>query len=146
MSQGPFQNTGVPLPGPAPGRLIETVERYCLPSGKVRELRKIIGTIQDPSGIFRTQELVEVVPALDCSCVPHDLHDIAECTRCGSVMCASKHSGTCPSCGQVYCTACLCEAEVEDSEGVKETIRVCRDCADEMARPVILKVLRKIWG
>jgi len=146
MSQNPFQGPGVPLPVMAPGRVIESVERCHLPSGKVRELRKLSCTMQDANGIFRTEELVEVVPPLDCSCVPHDLHDISECTQCGSVMCASKHSGTCPSCGNVFCTACLVDTEVTDADGVKKNSRVCRDCAREMDTPALVKLFRKIWS
>jgi len=125
------------------GRVIQTVNRYLLPSGRVRELREVVETFQDSQGIFRTGKYVEAVPPLDCGCVPEDMNDVAECARCGSVVCASKHSLTCPVCGIVHCLACTVTLEIEDGR----EIRLCKECAAEARTPTVIKVIRKaIWG
>lgn len=132
-----------PLGSLAPGRIIESVERYWLPSGRYRELRRSTCTMQDANGIFRTQEFVEAVPALDCSCIPATMNDIAECTLCSAVCCAGKHSFTC-RCGAVCCSGCRREVEVLDEEsGEKKTLVLCKNCEDEL-HP-IRKLIRMIW-
>jgi len=141
------QNPSPPVDPVVPGRVIQSVQRIFLPSGKVRELYKLSLTVQDANGTFRTDELVEHRPPSDCSCSPRDHHDVAECVRCGAVVCG-RHSGTCQACGRVHCTACITEAEVGDAPEVKKIVRVCRGCDEEMKieRSPFLKLLRQIWG
>lgn len=148
MAQTPNPN---PVPGAGPGspfqgiaalgRVIETTMRYHTPSGQVRELRKRVITIQDQQGIFRTDELIEVVPPLVCSCVPEHLSDLAECSRCLSITCASKHSQTCPLCGRPHCSACLTRLETE--EGI---IVACVTCAEQVKKPLRTSLKKLIWG
>jgi FYVE zinc finger len=154
----PTPNSGSLWPGPAGasqgpglpsvGRTIEIVHRYHTPSGQMREVHVQKATIEDPPGVFRTYELVEVIPPLACSCIPHDENDIAECSRCLSVVCASKHSGTCHACGRVYCTGCLSVLEVPDTNtGKSKEVRLCKGCEAEARELPILKVLRRsLWG
>lgn len=135
----PGHNASLP---PSIGRVIQTVERVRFPSGAVREFRLLIITFRDANGLFRTEELREIVPPLDCSCIPAALADASECTNCSAIICSSKHSGTCRTCGRVFCTACASEVEVEG-----RVVRICRECIAEATTPKIIRFLRKvIWG
>ena len=147
MNQGNLPIPGQTSPGQlAPGRVIEKVERYLFPSGKVRQLRRLVYTVQDSTGVFRTLEQVEAEPPLDCSCVPVDMHDLAECMRCGSIVCATKHSFTCPRCGKIYCSACGCDpAESKDPAVQLKGKKICRQCEKEASETVIRKIFSKIW-
>lgn len=141
-----------PLGSLAPGRVIESTERYWFPSGRFRDLYRITSTLQGPDSVFRTLDFVEVKPPLDCSCIPQTMNDIAECTRCQAITCRSVHSFTCPSCGCPHCTGCRVDLEVEAKDvepngEPKRVIQVCRTCADELELQThpILKLIRKIW-
>jgi len=126
----------------APGRIIEEVERYHLPSGRTRELRRMIRTVQDGLNTWRTASQVEATPPFDCSCVPVDMTDIAECSNpeCLAIVCGSRHSFTCQACGKVHCTAC----GIADGDGY---FRICRACYRELRTPWIFRWLRRIfWG
>lgn len=123
-----------------PGRVVTHVERFYLPSGRCRELRKTIVTVQDPNGIFRTEEIVEVVPPLDCSCIPDQMHDCVECVGCGAVVCASQHSATCPECGNVHCAACLRIVTVQGQE-----IRLCEKCGKKLTTHPLIRFIKGIW-
>ena len=134
--------SGSPFQGvTAPGRVIETTQRYHTPSGQVRELRKRVITLQNAPGIFRTDDLIEVIPPLACSCLPENMNDLAECSRCLSLTCASKHSQTCPLCGRPHCSACLTKLATEEG-----TIVVCVTCADQAKRPLLTMMKKLIWG
>jgi hypothetical protein len=139
----PGNTAGFPFGSVPPiGRVIEVVERYCTPSGQIRELRRVKETVQDSQGVLRTTEVTMVLPPLACSCVPRDLNDIAECSRCLSVVCASKHSSTCQGCGLVYCSACMAIVAVEEQQ-----VRICKGCAEAATTPTWLKFFRGlIWG
>jgi len=123
-----------------PGRVITQVERYLFPSGRCRELRKIAATVQDASGVFQTEEIVEVVPPLDCSCLVKDLRDCVECAGCGAIVCANKHSATCPECGNVYCAACLAIVSVEERE-----LRLCKPCGEKLTTHPLIMLFKNIW-
>jgi hypothetical protein len=123
-----------------PGRVVTHVERYHFPSGQCRELRKTVVTIPDATGTFRTEEIVEVVPPLDCSCIVEDLHDAVECVSCGAIVCASKHAATCPECGNVFCAACLKVVSVEEQQ-----LRLCEKCGRKLTRHPVVKLVKMIW-
>ncbi len=124
-----------------PGRIVEQVQVYNLPSGRIRELRQIIETVRHEFNNFRTNSRIEARPPYDCSCVPESMTDIAECSNpeCLVIVC-SRHSFTCQVCGKVHCTAC----GVADEYGY---FRICRACYRELSTPWIFRWLRKIiWG
>jgi hypothetical protein len=139
LGQSPLGST--PL-----GRVIESVEKYWLPSGKFRELRRVTETAQDANGVFRTHEFVEATPPLDCSCIPIHMADVAECSICGAVTCSSRHSMTCPECGRPVCTGCVKEIVVEGKDGSEKQVRkVCRNCAATLTTHPLLSLIRRIW-
>jgi len=124
-----------------PGRIIENVQRYRLPSGKIRKVRTLIRTIMDQNSIYRTRQVIDVEPPLDCSCIPDNPSHIVECTRCGSVVC-QRHSSTCMVCGNVFCTGCLKRITVNGISAI-----VCRDCALDIKSSKLLKLLiHFFWG
>lgn len=123
-----------------PGRVVKRVERYHLPSGRYREFRHVSVTGLDAQGVFRTDDHIEVVPPLDCSCIPDNMKDVVECTECLAVVCASKHSATCPECGRVFCSACLNTIEVNDDRKT-----VCQTCRRDLTVHPVMKLVRKIW-
>ena len=123
-----------------PGRVVTHVERYHFPSGQYRELRKIIVTVQDANGIFDTEEIVEVVPPLDCSCIVENLRDAVECANCIAIVCASQHSATCPECGNVFCAGCLHVVAVKEHE-----MRVCEKCGQKLTTHPLIRFIKKIW-
>lgn len=129
----------------SPGRVIEVVERVRMPSGRLRELLKVIETTLDQHGVLRTYEHLESTPPLDCSDSPEDFLDAVECSGCFSLVC-SKHSGTCGEnivcgCGQVFCGACLATVSIEGKEG-----KLCMKCAWKMNNPVLSALVEWVWG
>lgn len=122
-----------------PGRIIYRSQRIWLPSGRCRELQWVAATQMLPNGCFVTREHVEAYPALDCSCAPRDLQDVAECARCLRVTCM-RHARTCMACGRVCCTRCLKRIRVGYVSGI-----VCTDCADEIKTPTWRRVLRRVF-
>jgi hypothetical protein len=122
-----------------PGQVETHMERYHLPSGRYRELRRTLVTVQDADGLFHTEETVEVIPPLDCSCIVKDLHDVFECAECQAIVC-SNHSATCPECGNVYCAACLKTVTIDGRE-----LRLCEKCAKKLTTHPLIKFLKKIW-
>jgi hypothetical protein len=124
------------------GREIELVERVWLPSGRSRELWSTTLTRLDADGLFRTHQLLEARPPLDCSCVPEDICDVAECVKCGAIVCASLHALTCPGCGRTHCLGCAKIVVVGQA-----ALRLCNECTKELTTPGWLKFLTKlIWG
>ncbi len=122
-----------------PNRIVEEIERYHLPSGKVRVLQSLRYTVPE-GATFRTRSEIEAVPGLDCSCQPRNLSDLAECVACQAVVCASRHSFTCEKCGLTHCTAC----GVADDAGY---FRICRSCWREISTPPLIRFLKRLfWG
>ncbi len=141
MSQPMHVTAAANVGFPPPGRFIETIRRHRTPSGQVRELRKIVETVCDSHGVYTTYESLEVVPPLDCSCLPESIHDVAECSRCLSIVCQTKHATTCTACGRVHCSGCMTTITVEDEE-----ISVCRDCEKKLNHPFLSRVMNLLWG
>jgi hypothetical protein len=124
-----------------PGRIVEHVQVYNLPSGKIRELRQIIETVRDEYNNFRTNFRIAAGPPFDCSCMPEDMEDIAECSNpeCRAIVC-KRHSFTCQADGRVYCTAC----GVADEYGY---FRICRKCWRKMTTPRVVRWIKSLlWG
>ena len=125
-----------------PGMIVEESQKIHLPSGNLRELKKLRITLQSPPGLFRISSTIEAVPPLDCSCAPVHMHDIAECCLCLSVVCVSRHSFTCVRCGRVFCTGC---GKVFAVEG--QALQICKPCHEELSTGKIIKTLKNIiWG
>ncbi len=123
-----------------PGRIVEHVQVYHLPSGRIWELRQIVETLRDRYGTFRTNSRIEAKPSYDCSCVPESMTDIAECSNpeCLAIVC-TRHSFTCEVCGKVYCTAC----GVADEYG----FRICKKCWKKMTTPRLVRWIKSLfWG
>jgi hypothetical protein len=133
--QNPFNQQ---QPSFAPGREVTSTERYCSPiSNRVVELRHVAVTVED-QGIFRTQEVREVIPALDDGTVPQSAAQIRECWRCLSLV---TNSHLCPTCGREFCLACVSEVEKDG-----QRIKVCADCAASIQNPLWHLVKRALWG
>lgn len=125
----------------APGRIITKVKRYVSPTGQVVELQWVTITVQDNQGIFRTEEIIEVVPPLQDSITPNDCDEIRECFRCKSLIHISN-AYICPSCSQCNCLPCTVNFEVEGKQ-----IRICVTCAKEVRTPLFLRIIKKaVWG
>jgi hypothetical protein len=123
------------------GREIEKRALYRLPSGKIRVVQLLIRTGPDQNMVMRTEEVTDVVPPLDCSCIPDRPHEIAECSRCLGVICR-RHSRTCMSCGNVFCSGCLKRINIHGLSAI-----VCKPCADEIKTPKWLTFLKNLcWG
>jgi hypothetical protein len=111
--------------GILPERVTEQVERAEMPSGRVVEIKHLVTTQQDGLGRFVTRD--DVVPlAVACGDIVLGLEQLAECSRCFSVVCL-EHRTTCLGCGLVVCTACSVPAG--EGEG-----RICKDCARQAAK------------
>ena len=130
-------------PSPAnsiPNRTIEHIEKFHLPSGRCRELRKTTVTLLDSCFNSTTSETIEVIPGLDCRCVPVDLHDLTECSECDAIICQSKHAGSCHHCGRTCCVSCLKETVISDV-----SVKLCGQCRRKLLANPIIKLLRMIW-
>jgi len=124
-----------------PGRISEHVQVYNLPSGRIRELRQIVETVIDDYNRARTNSRIEARPPLDCSCVPEDMTDIAECSNpeCLAIVC-TRHSFTCEECGGVFCLRC----GVADEYGY---FRICKKSWKKMTTPRIVRWIKSLlWG
>lgn len=131
---------GQGFPNITPARVVIHVERFNLPSGRCREFCKTVVTAPDASGVYRTEETVEVTPPLECSCIPEDLHDVVECTSCAAIVCATKHAAMCSRCGLVFCVVCLTTVQVDDAP-----IKLCEACRVQVACHPLIRLLKKIW-
>lgn len=69
---------------------------------------------------------MEANPALDCSCAPHDLQDVAEWARCLRIICV-RQARTRMACGWVCCTVCLKRVRVGRFRAI-----LCTDCAKQI--------------
>lgn len=128
---------------PGPGRRVEEVRVYHLPSGRTRELQRVVDTVIDQNNRARTKVRVEAKPSYDCSCMPEDMSDIAECSNpeCLAIVCR-RHSFTCPGCGRVHCTACGKAAA--DEYGY---FLICKKCWKKATTPRLVRWLKSLlWG
>jgi len=145
--RNPIHGKNSPMQNPSPGggggarptRIDEHIERHSFPSGQVVEIRRIKITAEDQTGIWRTKELLEVDPPLADGSMPQDIRDIAECSLCFRLVCASQHVETCPGCGLVCCSSCMTVVEVKEN-----VVRICRNCEAEVRRPHIARILKKL--
>jgi len=135
--QNPFNQQPISL---TPGRAITRREVYCAPlTNRVVELRWITITVED-QGIYKTEDIKEVVPSLDDGTVPESVTQIRECWRCFSLV---TNSYLCPRCGREFCLACTSTLAV-DKEGRQMT--VCIDCADNIKNPLWHLAKKALWG
>jgi hypothetical protein len=123
-----------------PGRVINKVKRYVSPFGQVVEIRWSTITVQDDQGIFRTEEVLEVVPPLADGTMPEDPGLIRCCFRCFSLI-HVNNSYNCPSCGLVVCLPCT---GIIGTEGQK--VRVCAECAKSIRSPWLQLAKKFLWG
>ena len=120
-----------------PGRVIERIERKRFPSGRTIEVFSQEQTAMDPTMTLRTSLITDTIPPLSDGLIPRDIHDIAECSICQSLVVASLHALICQGgCGRTICTAC-----VNYSYSNQFGAFVCRECA----APWIVRVWRRLF-
>ncbi|MFH1022509.1 MAG: hypothetical protein V1809_03910 [Planctomycetota bacterium] len=122
-----------------PGSETRETEIVRFPSGAIRRFIKTIDVSFGNDLQYRTNAVLDIVPPLDCSDSPRDSHDAVECYRCLSIVCATRHSITCPSCGRISCTACLGRTAVNGT-----TMVMCKECARENETHPLVKIYRKL--
>ncbi|KXB07622.1 hypothetical protein AKJ51_00710 [candidate division MSBL1 archaeon SCGC-AAA382A20] len=119
----------------SPGRVVKEEQPVHLPDGSKRVFRRVQVTVKDQNGIYRTESTTELTPPLDCGCQPDGPNDIYQCYLDFSVV-DGDHIFTCPLCGRLACTGCAEGLEMENSNGVMETVQVCAECEWKENHPV----------
>ena len=120
--------------GIGPGRDIRQVMRKTLPDGRVFDWVYQLETRCVPPRIFTTWTMVES-PTLDCSCSAARPDLFVCCSSCQKAVCIGKHSGTCQSCGAVFCSQCMTGIYIHRREAV-----VCKACAIKLTAPLYVKL------
>jgi hypothetical protein len=131
-SQNTFSQPQLSL---TPGRIITKIKRYNLPSGKVHEIRKVITTVQDNQGIWRTEEFTDADSLDDGSILTEKNGDkLHDCIICGG---STVQEYQCPECCEwVHMT---CTEEHKDR-------RICKNCAWQLKHPNLNRLHKFIWG
>ena len=116
-------------------------QRFHLPNGDVRVLRRVKMNLLMPDGSRHKEESVDV-PPLDDGIVPTDSKDFLFCLQCGHLVCRSVHSFECAACGQTFCVACRVMVQ---GEILQQSL--CRACAKQAKKPWIVRVFERVaWG
>lgn len=120
----------------------EKIETRRLPLGGGRFIEAVFRqtTEMDDRGMWVTETLISVDPALECGDVPANIEDVVVCQRCEAVVCA-MHAIFCQAgCGRLVCTRCV------DYEASGEiSAFTCEDCADA-PKGIIHTLSSFIWG